>query len=168
MNTLSIKQPMATLVCAGVKDVENRTWATNYRGKLLIHASGNARFMPIGEEVPEKWYNSYIGHRDSGNMDDVELLYYKLFYDKIYPFYGVEDWQGFLDKYAVDGRKMEPFFISHAIIGEVEITDIVSDSQSLWAISGCEHWILKNPVLYDRPIISVQGKRGIWNFNKGE
>jgi len=36
---LSIMQPWAHLVCAGVKRVENRTWNTDYRGLILIHAS---------------------------------------------------------------------------------------------------------------------------------
>jgi len=41
MKTLSVKQPWAWLICAGYKDVENRTWKTNYRGRILIHASRN-------------------------------------------------------------------------------------------------------------------------------
>lgn len=39
MKTLSVKNPWAWLICSGYKDVENRTWKTNYRGKILIHAS---------------------------------------------------------------------------------------------------------------------------------
>lgn len=39
MKTLSVKQPWADLLVSGLKDIENRTWATKYRGKLLIHAS---------------------------------------------------------------------------------------------------------------------------------
>jgi len=39
MKTLSIKQPWAWLILNGFKPVENRTWKTDYRGKLLIHAS---------------------------------------------------------------------------------------------------------------------------------
>lgn len=35
---LSIRQPWAQLIAEGVKDVENRTWHTQYRGLLLIHA----------------------------------------------------------------------------------------------------------------------------------
>jgi hypothetical protein len=38
MMTLSIRQPWAWAIFNG-KDVENRTWATKYRGDLLIHAS---------------------------------------------------------------------------------------------------------------------------------
>jgi len=35
---LSVRQPWASLLCV-VKDVENQSWSTNLRGKLLIHAS---------------------------------------------------------------------------------------------------------------------------------
>ena len=36
---LSVKQPYASLLVKGVKDVENRSRRTNYRGTVLIHAS---------------------------------------------------------------------------------------------------------------------------------
>ena len=36
---LSIMQPWAHLVVNGIKQVENRTWTTDYRGLVLIHAS---------------------------------------------------------------------------------------------------------------------------------
>ena len=39
MKALSIKQPWASLVAAGFKTVECRTWKTNYRGPLLICSS---------------------------------------------------------------------------------------------------------------------------------
>lgn len=32
-------QPWATLVAMGIKTIETRTWATDYRGPLFIHAS---------------------------------------------------------------------------------------------------------------------------------
>jgi hypothetical protein len=39
MKALSIRQPWAWLIVTGYKDVENRSWRTNYRGPLLIHAA---------------------------------------------------------------------------------------------------------------------------------
>ena len=39
MLTLSVKQPFAWLIVNGFKDIENRTWRTNHRGPLAIHAS---------------------------------------------------------------------------------------------------------------------------------
>lgn len=41
MKAISIKQPWASLISYGIKDRENRTWYTNFRGKLLIHASAS-------------------------------------------------------------------------------------------------------------------------------
>lgn len=46
MKALSIIQPWASLIAVGIKDIENRTWRTNYRGEFLIHAS--AKRLPAG------------------------------------------------------------------------------------------------------------------------
>ena len=35
---LTIRQPWATLIISGGKNIENRTWRTHYRGPILIHA----------------------------------------------------------------------------------------------------------------------------------
>ena len=50
---ISVRNPWAYLFVAGHKDVENRTWRTSYRGRLLIHASLGAdpeNFMPKQRE----------------------------------------------------------------------------------------------------------------------
>jgi hypothetical protein len=46
---LSVKQPWAALIVAGVKVVEVRTWGTRRRGRVLIHAGR----MP--DERPAAW-----------------------------------------------------------------------------------------------------------------
>ena len=38
VTVLSVRQPWAWLIMQGFKPIENRTWRTNYRGKLYIHA----------------------------------------------------------------------------------------------------------------------------------
>ena len=38
MKVLTLKQPWATLISEGIKEYEFRSWKTNYRGKILIHA----------------------------------------------------------------------------------------------------------------------------------
>ena len=40
MKVISIKEPFATLITMGAKKIETRSWKTNYRGELFIHASG--------------------------------------------------------------------------------------------------------------------------------
>ncbi len=39
LKVLSIKEPFATLIKDGVKIYETRSWKTNYRGEIYIHAS---------------------------------------------------------------------------------------------------------------------------------
>src|SRR5262249_45422591 len=38
MKALRIRQPWAWLLANGYKDIENRTWNTNFGGAFLIHA----------------------------------------------------------------------------------------------------------------------------------
>jgi hypothetical protein len=49
MKALSIRQPWAHLVVTGRKRVENRAWATRYRGPLIIHAGVRWTDEPIDE-----------------------------------------------------------------------------------------------------------------------
>jgi ASCH domain-containing protein len=49
MKCLSLRQPYASLIVSGIKTIETRTWKTNYRGKILIHAA----LKPI--ELPKQF-----------------------------------------------------------------------------------------------------------------
>lgn len=40
MKALSIRHPWIDVILSGSKTVEIRTWATRYRGRILLHASG--------------------------------------------------------------------------------------------------------------------------------
>lgn len=58
MKVLTIKQPFASLIASGLKEYEFRTWKTNYRGELLIHAGKSVdteamkRFKDYNLEYP--------------------------------------------------------------------------------------------------------------------
>jgi activating signal cointegrator 1 len=39
LKALTLTQPWATLVAIGAKKIETRSWRTNYRGSLAIHAA---------------------------------------------------------------------------------------------------------------------------------
>ncbi|MCA9418448.1 MAG: ASCH domain-containing protein [Candidatus Omnitrophica bacterium] len=39
MKAISIRQPFAHYIVTGDKKIEYRSWRTNYRGPILIHAS---------------------------------------------------------------------------------------------------------------------------------
>lgn len=74
MKALSIIQPWASLIATGIKDIENRTWRTNYRGEILIHASA--------KHLKEGWAalttDQYRAARrlicPFGTVNDVKLL----------------------------------------------------------------------------------------------
>ncbi|MCK9568878.1 ASCH domain-containing protein [Candidatus Pacearchaeota archaeon] len=48
MKALSIQQPWANMIASGQKTIETRTWATSYRGDLLICSSKTPRIYPAG------------------------------------------------------------------------------------------------------------------------
>jgi hypothetical protein len=47
VKVLSVQQPWASLICSGIKSIENRTWKTEYRGRLYIHASKKWSNVPL-------------------------------------------------------------------------------------------------------------------------
>lgn len=60
MKVLSLKEPFATLIKDGIKNIETRSWKTNYRGELYIHASSaiiskecleNKKLMSLGKDI---------------------------------------------------------------------------------------------------------------------
>lgn len=122
MKTLSIKQPWAWLIASGIKDVENRTWRTNYRGRIYVHASG-------------RWDSQWLNIFPKNEFENIEM-----------PDFLLKNYSQF------------------AIIGEVDIIDCIKDSISVWAQEGCWHWLLKNPILYDTPILNVKGKLSLWEY----
>jgi hypothetical protein len=46
---ISIRQPWATLIVRGLKDIENRSWASRYRGPVLVHASQRPSFRSLAD-----------------------------------------------------------------------------------------------------------------------
>jgi hypothetical protein len=51
VRVLSIRQPWTELILAGHKAIENRTWGTRWRGRLVVHAG--QRLDPVGLKVAE-------------------------------------------------------------------------------------------------------------------
>jgi hypothetical protein len=51
MKALSVKQPWANMIANGEKTIETRTWATDYRGDLLVVSSRKPPIEPAGFAV---------------------------------------------------------------------------------------------------------------------
>ena len=69
MKTLSIQQPWASLIVAGIKDVENRTWKPNYTGRILIHASSKKVPKSFEDHLPEEWVSLLKNARNMGSLN---------------------------------------------------------------------------------------------------
>lgn len=67
MKALSIRQPWAELIVAGLKDIENRMWRADYRGPILIHAA--MKIEPIDADLRE-WIERISGF-DLPHADDL-------------------------------------------------------------------------------------------------
>jgi hypothetical protein len=64
MKTLTVCQPWAWAIVHGLKRVENRSWATHYRGPILIHA-GKSRLPAELPEAPDNLvYGAVLGGVD--------------------------------------------------------------------------------------------------------
>lgn len=48
---LTISQPWASLIANGDKQVENRTWKTDYRGPLAIHAGSGTQYLTRNQQA---------------------------------------------------------------------------------------------------------------------
>lgn len=74
MKALSIIQPWTSLIAVGIKDIENRTWRTNFRGEFLLHAS--ARCLSVGWDAltDEQRKAAERLIQPFGTVNDVKLL----------------------------------------------------------------------------------------------
>ena len=135
---LTVKNPWAFLIVHGIKDVENRNWKTNFRGNVFIHVSVKS-------------------------VEPFEVLTKEQFEA--------------IDQYTMP--MIDSYFETSRIIGSVEIVDCVLDVKSIWTSIkksiydeddvfgesvelGGYKWILRNPVLFEEPILNVKGRLNLW------
>lgn len=67
---------------------------------------------------------------------------------------------------SITGRKVPDGLLHGAIIGEVELVDVIKGAKSPWAQSGKYHWVLKNPRAIEPA--HCKGKLGLWTIEHRE
>lgn len=157
MKTLSIKQPYATLIAEGIKDIENRSFKTNFRGTFLIHAS-------------MQWHDR-LKNGDLLNLEQRAELFLHHLKNKtdtnIYKY---------LEK---NTNTPQHDLVTGAIIGQVDLVDFVVGHDSIWAeysdpirkdklkegIQPTYNWVLENAILYPEPILNIKGKLSFWEYD---
>ena len=140
MKALSIKQPWAWLICAGYKDIENRDWFIGRKPAL------GGRFQDRGLELPQRIY-VHAGMSQSEMIPEVTLW--------------IKDRLIELQCLRMAATLVNPGLYHGGIIGEVDITGCVEESDSPWFV-GRYGFVLANPVLYDKPV-PCRGQLGFFN-----
>lgn len=140
MKAISIKQPWASLIAHGIKDIENRTWATKYRGKVLIHASGK----PAGDAY--ELFTDYQWEFIEANNFDSDVFESYHYLSRIIG--EVEIIDCVLNHPSIWAEK--------SIIFQEEGKN--NEVYEIW------NWVLANPILYEKPILNVKGKLSFWEF----
>ncbi len=69
MKCLTVKQPWASLIIDGYKEYEFRSWKTNYRGKLLIHAGKN-----IEKDMLDRFSKYQLDYELGAIIGEAELV----------------------------------------------------------------------------------------------
>lgn len=151
IETITIWQPWASLCVAGIKPFETRSWATNYRGRIAIHAAAKPmdetmRFLP--SELISKIYAAFW---KKGIMpEQVDNL----------PTGAVVGTVEIARCLRVE-QQTEKLAI---LVGENSIVSVSGLELQLGDFSvGRYAWELLNPVMFDKPIKAV-GHLGIWKW----
>lgn len=114
MKVITVKQPFASLIAAGLKEYEFRTWKTKYRGEILIHAGKSVdkkamkKFEKYGLEYPSGYIVAKASLADCIKVDDE---FRKVLFEKNAPIYSSiikhTEWEGYAFKMN-NIEKIEP------------------------------------------------------------
>ncbi len=75
MKAISIRQPWATLISCGLKDIENRSWAVkNTPQRVLIHSSSRPTPDSKSENMFFHWMRYIQNYQFMGILDDMETF----------------------------------------------------------------------------------------------
>ena len=140
MKAITVWQPWAQLLAEGKKHDETRSWRTNYRGEILIHAaksdhSGILLHIPMNElkYFQEAGITSRIDKLQTGAIIGAAILTDCKLIDQTY--------HDFIKEFCP-----EEFLYGDFTVGRYA-------------------WRFEKPQLFKTPI-PVSGKQGLWNFGE--
>lgn len=144
VKAISLWQPWALLCVLGLKQYETRSWATPFRGTLVMHAA--KRWTREEQRYVEYFLENFV------TDPDARKLMFKLM--------------------TKDPAKPNPYL--GAALGTVELTAIYRTEPLRSKLSGDElafgnyqdgrfAWRLENPVLFPEPI-PYRGEQGMWTW----
>lgn len=143
---ISLLQPWASLLVLGHKTIETRSWNTQYRGKLLIHASLGKQYKKIPAADPlYKHYHTLFAHH---NMPPIEHLPFGQIIGSV-DLIDTETTEYIIDEFKKPVKKGFNLNAQELAFGDY--------SPNRYG------WLLVNPVLFKNPI-PAKGQLNLWNW----
>ena len=147
MKAISVKQPWAYLLCAGIKPIENRTWILpeKYKGeRVLIHASGKT------DKEPYMLFDDAQIEAIGNDIMDVVASYHNTS--------AIIGSVVFTDC-AINHQSVWAEKTHMAKLGEHELPSCLYHPYK-----PTYNWVASDPILFDKPI-PAKGKLSFWNFD---
>jgi len=141
MKAITIYPSYAMLICTGAKQYETRTWMTEHRGLLAIHASQFKNWPP--REKEKFWFTAIFDHLKSLGFNAPKDL----------PAGCVIGHVTVTDCLRMNAKLIRTIHMDEYTMGR-------------WQ-SGNYAWKLECPVLYPEPI-EATGRQGLWEFHHHE
>ena len=156
MKAITIRQPWASLIAHGIKDIENRTWkcpAKHIGTRVLIHAA---------VKTSDFW--------DCPN--------YRIVHNHIREVtkYGI-DYSKYNTMAIIGSVEIADCVVNHPSIWAEKtklptVGDVLEDIHFLGKVQNPNsiiyNWVLANPILFEEPIMNVKGKLSFWNYEFDE
>nr|DAV31840.1 MAG TPA: ASCH domain protein [Caudoviricetes sp.] len=148
MKAITIKQPWASLIVHGIKDIENRTWPCPkkyIRQRVLIHASKRKRCVEPTSIFTREQFDII--------RDDVRFIR------------GINTNPQLEDSVIIGSIEIIDCTFNHPSIWAEQSIGIspgghVTDEKEPIIYN----WVLANPILYNNPIENIKGKLSFWDY----
>ncbi|WP_231489886.1 ASCH domain-containing protein [Pedobacter sp. Leaf170] len=147
MKALTIKQPWASLIAHGIKDIENRSWRTKYRGRIFIHAASK----PVGNDL-----ETILNYKQYNNIPlDKQLTFNNGIWQNGAIIGEVDIVDCVLNNESIWAEQM-----AYDVCPDTGIHILRKGQPYIW------NWVLANAVIYEQPILNVKGALSLWNYEK--
>lgn len=140
MKTITVKQPWASLIVEGIKDIENRTWPTKFRGRVLVHAGlkidqsyFTEKIWDIPTDIQQKGKEAILNGMPTGAIiGSVDIVDCTVNHPSVWAEKGTET------------------------INEITYSITVNQKPIY-------NWVLANPIKFPEPI-PAKGKLSFWEY----